>query len=57
MDGSLIFVKNVKSPINLISKSKMQIIISKRNITRFKKNPNLSSKENYLHAKITNRQN
>ena len=57
MDRSLIFAINVKNQISWISISKMQIIISKQNIIKSKKSPNLSFKESYLHAMIMNRQN
>jgi len=57
MDWSLTFAINVKKEIRLISKSKMQIIIFKKNIIRSKKSPNLSLKENYSLARNTSRKN
>ena len=57
MDWSLTFAINVKNRIRLISKSKMQIIIFKQNIIRYKKSPNLFLKESYSHVRNTNRKN
>ena len=57
MDGSLMFAKNAKNQISSISKSKMQTIIFKLNITKSKKSPSQFLKESFSHARITNRQN
>ena len=57
MDGSLMFAKNAKNQISSISKSRMQTIIFKLNITKSKKSPSQFLKESFSHVRITNRQN